>query len=103
MPDLIMKNPFQLFTDTNGIRLQDGQIFIGEPHIDPETNPITVYWDDAYTQTAVQPIVTNGGYPVNEFGIVGNIYINQNYSITVRDTVGELVFFRSTLSAGELA
>lgn len=103
MPDLLLKNPFPLFTDTNGVRLQDGKIYIGEPFLDPETNPITVYWDDAYTQAVLQPIATNGGYPINEFGIVGNVFVNQNYSITIRDVNDELVFTRPSLSAGELS
>lgn len=54
-------NPFEYFTDTNGDPLDDGYIYVGVANLDPETNPISVFYDSALTIPVAQPIRTVAG------------------------------------------
>lgn len=84
--------PFEIFTDTNGQPLNNGYIYIGTANLNPETNPIAVYWDAALTVPALQPIRTIGGYPSRN-GSAAVIYSGSgDYSITVRDSRSTIVF-----------
>ncbi len=65
MSALSIQPTFPIFTETDGQPLEDGYIWIGTANLDPQTNPINVYWDAALTQLAAQPVRTEGGYPVN--------------------------------------
>jgi len=82
--------PVGQFTDINGKPL-DGQVFFGQPNLDPVANPITVYWDAAGTQPVTQPVVTVGGYPMNG-STRSNVFVNADYSILVRNRNGFTVF-----------
>lgn len=85
-------NPFPVFTDTNGEPLENGKIFIGVTGKNPETDPVAVFFDDALTAPAAQPIRTLGGYPSRD-GTPTDLFIAQNsHSITVRDKNDEFVF-----------
>lgn len=87
-----ISSPFDIFTDSNGDPLQAGYIYIGTANLNPETNPITVYWDSALTVPALQPIRTIGGYPSRN-GSAAKVYSGVgDYSITVRDSRSNLVF-----------
>lgn len=83
--------PFPLYSDSNGNELNNGSIFIGEENKDPETNPITVFWDSALSQPASQPIKTVNGY-LSRAGSPARIYTSIAYSITVRDKSDKLVY-----------
>lgn len=93
--------PFPVFTDAAGIPLQDGYVYIGTANTNPITNPITVYWDEAGTQPAAQPIRTINGY-MSRNGSPGVAYASANdFSILVRDKNSRLVFASPrSLSAG---
>lgn len=83
--------PFNVFPDVDGQPLDDGYLYIGTNGLNPESNPISVYWDAALTIPAAQPIRTINGFPSNN-GTPGNLYINAvDYSITVRNKNGSLV------------
>ncbi|MGI4850228.1 MAG: hypothetical protein ACRYGK_19135 [Janthinobacterium lividum] len=82
---------FPVFTDRQGDPLEAGYIFIGLPDQNPETAPVTVYWDAAGTQPAAQPIRTSGGYPVRA-GTPANLFISVAYSITVKDSRKTLIY-----------
>lgn len=82
--------PVGQFTDINGKPL-DGQVFFGQPNLDPIASPITVYWDAAGTQPVTQPVVTVGGYPMNG-STRSNVFVNADYSILVRNRNGFTVF-----------
>jgi hypothetical protein len=56
-------NPYPGFVGLDGKPLALGKIYIGEENQDPETNPVTVYFDSGAGQTATQPIRTLAGYP----------------------------------------
>lgn len=86
--------PFPIFTDTDGQPLENGYIWIGTVNLDPQGNPITVYWDSALTQVAGQPIRTSGGYPVRN-GSPARIYTGSDYSIRVQNKNGSTVYSAS--------
>lgn len=82
--------PFAFFVDRNGDPLQDGYVYFGEPNQNPETEPITVYWNREGTIPATQPIRTINGYPARN-GAPSQIYIAEDHSITVRDRQRRIV------------
>jgi len=91
MSALSIQPPFPVFTDLDGQPLEDGYIFIGTANLPPITNPLTVYWNAALTNVAVQPIRTSGGYPVNS-GTPARLFVNANYSIQVQNRTGAMVY-----------
>jgi hypothetical protein len=96
---VIVTQPFLLFYDRAGEPLENGYIYIGSPGTNPETNPITVYWDASLTTTAAQPIRTLAGYPSRN-GSPSNIIASQSpYSILIKDKTGALVFSDLNFSA----
>jgi hypothetical protein len=83
---------FSVFHDLDGNPLQNGYVYIGTASQNPETQPIQVYWDDALTVTAAQPIRTTNGRLKKPDGSPGMIYAAvSDYSITVRDSRSRLV------------
>lgn len=88
---LVLTSPFEFFTDTGGAPLESGYIYIGVANLNPESNPITVYWDANMTIPAQQPIRTSGGYPILN-GSARNVYIPGAYSVSVKDKNQRLVF-----------
>lgn len=91
MSALSIQPTFPIFTETDGQPLEDGYIWIGTANLDPQGNPINVYWDAGLTQLAGQPIRTQGGYPSNN-GTPGRLYVNSDYSIRVQNSKGSLVY-----------
>lgn len=92
-----ISNPFPIFTDLTGEPLENGKLYIGEVNLDPVNNPIVVYYDEALTLTATQPIRTHSGYPYYQ-GSPANLYIEEDdYSITVKTNNNIQVF--TSLSA----
>lgn len=92
----VMENPFNYFTDSDGRALDAGFVYIGLPNLDPETNPVNIYWDYGLTVPARNPVRTTAGYPSRN-GSPGTIYVDGDYSIVVKNKSGELVY--SSLSA----
>ena len=88
----LVNNPFTQFFERSGAPLLNGQIFIGDAGLDAQSNPIPVYWDDAFTIPAPQPIRTLNGYPVWN-GAPAKMFVNaSDFSMTVQDARGALVF-----------
>lgn len=80
--------PISSFLDVDGKPLENGYVWIGVAGSDPVSNPISVYWDDAATQLATQPIRTIGGYPSNA-GVRSRLYISAtDYSVKVTNVNG---------------
>lgn len=98
MTALSIQPTFPIFTDIDGQPLENGYIWIGTANLNPQTNPINVYWDAALTISATQPIRTLGGYPSNS-GTPARLYVNSNYSIRVQNRNGSTVY--SSLTATE--
>jgi hypothetical protein len=86
-----IEQPYPIFTDADGDPLENGYIWIGTENLYPITNPVAVYWDEALTQPAVQPIRTSGGYPINA-GTPARLYTASSYSILVQDRNGITVY-----------
>jgi hypothetical protein len=91
--------PFPLFLDQHGALLDAGSIYIGAANDDPESAPVTVYWDPAGTVEALQPLRTRGGVVVNN-GAPAVVYIpDGDYSERVRDADGNLVSYAPSVNA----
>lgn len=84
-------NPFEIFHDINGRPVDDGFIWVGHPNLDAETNPISVFFDEALTIPAVQPIRTRNGYPSNA-GVKAELYVSATmFSIKIENKNGTLI------------
>lgn len=89
---LQIQSPFQQLFDTNGSPLDDGYVYIGTANANPETSPIAIYWDDAGTIPAAQPLRTLNGYLVRS-GTPARVYTAaDDFSMTVKDRQGRVVF-----------
>lgn len=91
-------SPYPIFTDIDGQPLEDGFIWIGQANLDPQVNPVVVYWDAALTIPAAQPIRTLGGYPSNS-GTPARLYVGTDYSIRVMNKNGSTIFTSSANNA----
>lgn len=89
-----IESPYPVFTDLDGTPLEDGYIYVGTANLNPVTNPVAVYWDEALTQPAAQPIRTSGGYPVRS-GTPSRFWVSPvtPYSILVRNKRSQQVFY----------
>lgn len=90
MPAIVQ--PYAQFFDLQGNPLDDGFLYFGTANLNPETNPIAIYWDAALTQPAPQPIRTLSGYVVRS-GAPAVIFASGNYSITIKDKNGALIAY----------
>jgi hypothetical protein len=87
-----ISSPLPQFFDKAGTSLDNGYIYIGTAGANPETSPITVYWDKAGTQPAAQPIRTVNGYMARN-GKAAKVWTSANdFSITVREGDSTLVY-----------
>ena len=91
MSTISIQPTYPIFTDIDGQPLENGYVWIGTLNLDPQTNPIVVYWDAALTIPAAQPIRTIGGYLSNN-GSPANIYAAQEYSIRVMNKNGSVIY-----------
>lgn len=92
MAAISIQVPYPVFYDRDGQPLDNGNIYIGVANLDPVTNQLQVYYDEALTQTASQPLKTSGGY-VYRNGTPTQLYVNaNNFSITVNDSKNLLVY-----------
>lgn len=89
---LAISSPLPQFFTTAGAPLNNGRIYIGTPFENPETDPVTVYWDAAGTQPAAQPLRTKNGYIVRN-GKAAPVFAPEDYSITVRTSTGAMVLY----------
>lgn len=91
MAALLLSSAYPVFADKNGNPLDDGYIYVGVQSLNPETNPITVYFDSEGLIPAAQPIRTVGGYPSRN-GSPARLYAYSSCSITVRDKKRSFIF-----------
>jgi len=92
MPLTQLAPPYPIFTDKNGDPLDAGYLYFGVVNLNPETNPIQVYYDSAFTQPAAQPLRTSNGYVMRN-GSPALIYADSQFSVTVRDKNNALVIY----------
>jgi hypothetical protein len=94
-----LDNPPPLFFDQRGALLDAGYVYIGTLNEDPESSPITVYWDSALTIPATQPLRTRGGVIVNS-GAPALVFISgSDYSLRTRDSGGNQVSYFPSVTA----
>jgi hypothetical protein len=92
MSALSIQVPFPVFAGTDGLPLENGYVWIGVANLNPQVNPIAVYWDAALTILASQPLRTLNGY-VSRSGTPAQVYIDGvNFSILVQDSKGSMVY-----------
>lgn len=87
--------PLPLFVDDDGTPLDGGYVYIGTAGANPETSPISVYWDSALTQPAPQPLRTTRGC-ISRNGSPAAVYVGSNYSLTVRTKLGAMPLYQPT-------
>lgn len=95
MSALSIQPTYPIFTDIDGQPLEAGYVWLGTANLDPQTNPINVYWDAALTIAAPQPIRTLAGYPSRN-GTPARLYVNSDYSIRVMNRNGSIVYSAPT-------
>lgn len=83
--------PFPVFANADGSPLNAGYIYIGEANLEPQSNPVPVFWDELGTIPAAQPLRTTGGY-VSRNGTPARIYTADAYSISVYDKNRRFVY-----------
>ncbi|PYJ10753.1 MAG: hypothetical protein DMF06_04950 [Verrucomicrobia bacterium] len=99
-------NPLPLFLDGRGALLDAGFIYVGAPNTNPETpaNRYQLYWDNALTVQAAQPLRTLGGVIVNGQNPSMAFLTQANYSMTIKDADGVLVeYIASAADVGGVA
>jgi hypothetical protein len=92
MSALSIQVPFPVFQDRDGQPLDNGYVWIGVANLQPQTNPVVAYFDEALTIIAAQPLRTINGY-ISNAGTPAQIYVDGvNYSILVQDSKGSMVY-----------
>jgi hypothetical protein len=91
MSALSVQPPYPAFAGADGQPLENGYIWIGTVNLNPQVNPISVYWDAALSISAPQPIRTLNGYPSRN-GTPARFYVASDYSIQVLDSKGSVVY-----------
>ena len=91
MSALSIQPPYPAFAGADGLPLENGYIWVGTVNLNPQVNPIAVFWDSALTIPAALPIRTLNGYPVYQ-GSPSRFYVASDYSIQVLDSKGSLVY-----------
>jgi hypothetical protein len=85
--------------DLAGRPLENGAIFYGIAGLDPELNPISVFWDAGMTSVATQPLTVTAGYIVHS-GSRARIYTAAaNWSERIEDKSGSQVSYDTTATA----
>jgi len=92
---LPVEQPFKTYTGLDGKPLDNGYVYFGQPNQNPQTAPVTVYWDAAGTIPAEQPLRTVNGYIIRS-GAPANVFFDDAYSELVRDSKQRQVFYAPT-------
>lgn len=92
MSALSISVPYPVFSGQDGLPLDNGYVWIGTANLYPITNQIAVYFDEALTIQATQPLRTINGF-ISNAGTPAQVYVNAvNFSIVVQDSKGSMVY-----------
>jgi hypothetical protein len=92
MSALSIQVPFPVFQDRDGQPLENGYVWLGVANLNPQTNPVIAYFDDALTIVAPQPLRTLNGY-ISRAGTPAQVYVDGvDFSILVQDSKGSMVY-----------
>ena len=95
------RSPFQQFVDSAGYPINSGSLYVGAVNLSAETNQIAVFWDEAGTIPALQPLNVSGGYIVRN-GTPARIYtIPDDYSMTLKKSTGVTVWSALSVTSTE--
>lgn len=96
---LQIQTPFAQFFDLAGTPVDNGDLYIGTLNLNPVTDPIAVYWDEALTIPALQPINISNGY-ISRMGTPSRLYTaSDDYSMLLRDSGGSMIFYEGSVTA----
>jgi hypothetical protein len=92
MSALSISVPYPVFSGQDGLPLENGYVWIGTANLYPITNQIAVYFDEALTVQATQPLRTINGF-ISNAGTPAQVYVDAvNFSILVQDSKGSMVY-----------
>jgi len=83
--------PFPSFFDTDGVPLEAGYIFVGQPGLEARSAPKAAFFDLALTISTGPYVRTLAGMPANN-GSAAMIYVDGDFSTTVLDKAGVVVY-----------
>lgn len=96
---ITVTTPYPQFAELDGSPLDNGSVYIGTAGLNSETNPIAVFWDNAGTQPAAQPLRTRSGL-IARNGAPARVYVNAAaYSLMVKDKQGRLIAYEASISS----
>jgi hypothetical protein len=88
--------PYPTFRDAQGNPLNGGYVYIGQPGLEARTTPKASFFDEGLTiptgTASGAAVRTSAGYPVGHNGSPANVYVDGDYSITVLNSAGVMVF-----------
>jgi len=96
-----LTNPLPIFLDADGSLLDGGYLYVGVANADPQSQPVQVYFDDAYTIPAAQPLRTLGGAIVNGATPTQVFVKEADFSLRVLDADRQLLRYDPTSYASE--
>jgi hypothetical protein len=92
----MVDSTYQVFVDLDATALEGGYVYVGVAYGNPETTPVALFWDEALTIPAAQPLRTSGGYIVRN-GTPSNVYgAEALYSVRVRNSQGRMVYYAAS-------
>lgn len=95
---LALTPPLPQFFDLDGTPLDQGFVNFGSPNENPQSAPKQVFWDEAGTNPAPQPLRTLNGY-IARNGAPTSVFIDGDFSLEVLSKNGRLVIYAPS-SAG---
>ena len=94
-----IRSPIDYYADLSGRPNENGSVYFGVAGQDPETNPITVYWDEALTQVATQPLTMTAGYIVHT-GSRAQVYTSETeWSVRTKNSSGSQIDYFASASS----
>jgi hypothetical protein len=90
--------PYPFFAGIDGDPLDNGKVYVGVANLDPVANPVALFWDEALTIAASQPILTSGGYPVRNGSPSAFYTASGVVSMTVKDAVDVTVYTEAAVT-----
>lgn len=95
-------NPYDLYFAHNGRPVEAGSLYVGEAGLDPQLHPIDLFYDEALTVPAAQPINVSGGY-LWSHNTPARIYsAATSYSMKVLDKNDVQVFYDQDIDVKNL-
>ncbi len=93
----MVDSTYQVFVDLDATALEGGYVWVGPAYGNPEASPLPLFWDEALTIAAAQPLRTSGGYIVRD-GTPANVY-GSAALYCVRNRDGRLVYYDASTGA----